>query len=237
MFLPIHDIANPVHRIAWPYVTHAIIAINVLVYLFLNAMGDDASLGTLVSLSFKPAGVPEAAAALPVFAVPQPLAAITAMFVQYEFWHLLGNMLCLWVFADNVEDAMGHWRFLAFYLICGIAATYVQGMMLPEHTSILFGASGAVSGVVISYVMFHPHVRLWVLVLMRIPLRISAMWIIGAWVIYQIVNVGLADSRSDIGWTAHVAGILVGAALTPLLKRPGVPLFDRQMPTTRADER
>lgn len=229
MFLPIHDLDNPVRRVAWPFVTHAIIAINVVVYLVLNAMGTEQSFGTLVSLSFKPNGAGEVAAGLPTMALPQLLTAITSMFVQLEFWHLIGNMLCLWVFGDNVEDAMGHAKFALFYLVCGIVAAYAQSLAIPEGVTLYFGASGAVSAVIIAYVMLHPNVRVWVLVLMRIPLRISAMWIIGAWVIYQIVNLGIADPQSEIGWLAHIAGIVTGAALTPLLKRPDVALFDRDL--------
>ena len=106
MFLPIFDLDNPVHRVTWPFVTHAIIAVNVVVYLVLNAMGTEQALGALVTLSFKPNGISEVAAGLPILALPQLLTAVTSMFVQFEFWHLLGNMLCLWVFGDNVEDAM-----------------------------------------------------------------------------------------------------------------------------------
>ena len=236
MFLPIHDLDNPVRRVAWPYVTHAIIAINVAIYLVLNAMGTEEALGALVSLSFKPNGVAEVVD-LPILALPLPITAVTSMFVQFEFWHLLGNMLCLWVFGDNVEDAMGHVRFAVFYLVCGVVAAYAQSLVLPADVSLFFGASGAVSAVIVSYVMFHPNVRVWVLVLMRIPLRISAMWIIGAWVIYQIVNLGIADTRSEIGWLAHVAGIVMGAVLTPLLKRPDVALFDRDLGRSDASSR
>lgn len=230
MFMPIHDLDNPVRRVAWPIVTYTIITINVFVYLVLNAMSSEEAYATIVSLSFKPNGEPDLPEGLAVMALPLLVTAVTSMFVQYEFWHLVGNMMGLWVFGDNVEDAMGHVKFAVFYLVCGVIAAYTQTLVLPEGVALFFGASGAVSAVIISYVMFHPHVRVWVLVLLRYPLRISAMWIIGAWVIYQFVNLGIDDGHSDIGWLAHIAGIVAGAALTPLLKRRDVALFDRDLP-------
>lgn len=226
MFIPLYDIDNKFHRVGWPFVTHTFIAINVAVFAYLNLLPFEEGYGTLVSLSFKPEGVPAAAAEFPMFHLPEAVGAFTSMFTQYEFWHLAGNMLALWVFGDNVEDAMGHVRFAAFYVACGMAAAYAQALLALEPQTVMFGASGAVSGVIVSFVLLHPRVRVWVLVLMRYPMRLTAFWIIGAWVAYQIVNLFIADSGSQIGWAAHVAGILVGAALTPILKRPGVPLLD-----------
>jgi membrane associated rhomboid family serine protease len=226
MFIPFRDVDNPVRRIRWPFVSHAIIATNVVVFLLINLMSAEDGAGIAVLLSFR-SGVVETGAALPFAHVilPGPLAALTSAFVHVDAWHLLGNMLCLWVFADNVEDALGHGRFALFYALAAVAAAYAQAFA-SEPGFILYGASGAVSAVIAAFVILHPHVRLWVLVFMKIPLRLSAMWVIGAWILFQIYNIA-AGGDDGIGWWAHVGGMIVGAALLPLMKRRGVTLFDR----------
>ena len=99
---------------------------------------------------------------------------ITYMFLHAGWLHLISNMLFLWVFADNVEDAFGHWGFLVFYLICGIAGALIHTALQPSSHAPLIGASAAVSGVLGAYIVLFPKARVWILLLMRIPLRISA---------------------------------------------------------------
>lgn len=226
MFIPLRDIDNPVRHVSWPYVTHAIILVNVLVWLALNVLPEPDSLAMLVTFAFKPDGVPEAAAGLPFGAwqPPDPLAALTSTFLHRDFLHLAGNMAVLWVFADNVEDATGHLRFILFYILCGLAASYAQGFATPGYFT--YGASGAVSGVIAAYALLHPNVRVWVLVLLRIPLPVRASWIIGAWIAFQFYNVAV-DDASGVGWYAHLGGLAAGALLLPLMKRRGVALFDK----------
>lgn len=228
MFLPVRDLDNPLYRIGWPAVTWTLIAVNVAVFLVLNLLPEPQSVAVIVSLSFKPTGVHEAILERLPFALdlPDPLAAVASMFVQKDVWHLAGNMLCLWVFGDNVEDAMGHMKFALFYVAVGMIAAFVQGAMMTEPQTILYGASGAVSGTIAAYVMLHPNVRLWVVVFMRVPLRVPAVWVICAWIVYQFVNIAIADPGSTVGWWAHLAGILAGAALMPVLKHRDVALFD-----------
>lgn len=225
MFLPLRDIDNPLYRIAFPVVTYAIVAANLAVFGLLWLLPAQDSAALAVALAFQPEGLPPGVTAELPFALPEPVGALTALFVQRDLWHLVGNMACLIVFADNVEDAMGHLKFLAFYLVVGFASSYGQALALEPQT-VLYGSSGAVSGVIAAYVMLHPNVRLWVLVLMRIPLRLSAMWIIGAWIVYQVVNLVAADPGSNVGWAAHVVGLLAGALLMPVLKHRDVALFD-----------
>ena len=98
-------------------------------------------------------------------------------------------MLFLWVFGDNVEDAMGHFKFLVFYLLCGIAGGLAHAFMLPTSRLPLIGASGAVAGVIAAYLILHPRVRVWVLAFRFIPLRIAAAWVLGVWVVTQFVMV------------------------------------------------
>ena len=226
MFMPIHDLDNPVRRVAWPIVTYTIITINVVVYLVLNAMSSEEAYATIVSLSFKPNGLPDLPEGLAAMDLPLLVTAVTSMFVQYEFWHLVGNMMALWVFGDNVEDALGHFRFLVFYLLCAAAAGYGHALTEPVSIAPLIGASGAVAGVIGAYLVLHPKVRVWVLAFGRLPLRLPAAWVLGAWIAFQLAMAfGFGDTQ--VAWWAHVAGALAGALLVVPMRRRGVPLFDR----------
>jgi membrane associated rhomboid family serine protease len=150
------------------------------------------------------------------------------MFLHASWLHLIGNMLFLWVFGDNVEDATGHFRFLLFYLACGAVAALAHSFVLPESELPLVGASGAVAGVIGAYLILHPRVRIWVLLLWRIPVRLSAMWVIGVWIAIQLVN-ALTVQGDGVAWWAHVGGLAAGAILILFLRRPGVALFDRNL--------
>ena len=121
-------------------------------------------------------------------------------------------MLFLWVFGDNIEDALGHFKFLIFYLLCGIAGGVAHAVMTPASQVPLIGASGAVAGVIAAYLVLHPKVRVWVLAFRFIPLRISAMWVLGAWVITQFVMLLFPDG-SPVAWWAHIGGLIAGALL------------------------
>jgi membrane associated rhomboid family serine protease len=120
---------------------------------------------------------------------------------------------------------MGHFKFVVFYLACGIAGGLAYAGMGYGSWVPLVGASGAVAGVIAAYLLLHPGVRVWVLVLRVIPMRITAVWILGVWAASQVFM--LLFSRGDqIAWSAHVAGMVAGAVLVVLLRRPGVELFD-----------
>ena len=227
MFIPIHDENNAFSRIALPFVTYAIIAANLAVWALVALLPAAEEMAAVVTYAFKPDGVPLGAEALPLdlWIPPDPIAAVTSIFLHQDFWHLAGNMACLWVFGDNVEDAMGHLKFALFFLACGVVGALAQGFATPGF--IIYGASGAISGVIVAYVMLHPNVRLWVLVMMRMPMKIRALWVIGAWIAFQVYNVAIAEDGSGIGWWAHLGGILAGVLLLPILKGKDVALFDR----------
>jgi membrane associated rhomboid family serine protease len=148
------------------------------------------------------------------------------MFFHADVFHLVGNMLFLWVFGDNVEDAMGHFKFLFFYLACGIFAALFHSWMLPNSQLPLIGASGAVAGVIAAYLMLHPRVSVWVLAFKVIPLRITAGIALGIWIAFQVVMIVLADV-GPTAWWAHIGGLIAGGVLIIFLRRPGVPLFDK----------
>ncbi len=144
--------------------------------------------------------------------------------------HLIGNMLYLWIFGNNVEDAMGHGKFLAFYLICGILAALAQSLPNPESTVPMVGASGAISGILGAYLLLHPHAR----VLVLIPLgfwsqlvRIRAVWVLGFWFVMQLINSALSDSSGGgVAFGAHIGGFVAGALLIPLFKNQSVKLYN-----------
>ena len=129
------------------------------------------------------------------------------------------------------EDAMGHVKFLVFFLLCGLAGGLAYAVMTPGPASPLVGASGATSGVVAAYLMLHPRVKVWVLatLLVKIPLRLPAWIVLGAYVIWNVAMVVTGETLSSTAWWAHIGGLVAGAALTPLFKRRDVPLFDRGM--------
>ncbi len=241
MFVPVYDI-NPLRRIKFQYVNVALIAINVLVFFLFQERdiltGNDCGqvmfskafgiiplqlLGTPVSIQDCPDG------ALSAWNFPAPITLLTYMFLHGSIWHLAGNMLFLWVFGDNVEDALGHVRYLIFYLLCGIAGGLVYFATQLHSTSPLIGASGAIAGVVAAYVMLSPHVHLWVLVLRIIPLQLPAYWAIGAWIVMNLV-LAFSGLDSSVAWWAHIGGLIAGAILVLFMRQRGVPLFARPEP-------
>jgi membrane associated rhomboid family serine protease len=227
MFIPLYD-DNPWRSIGWPYMTRGLIAVTALVFVVLQSGGAfDSRTAWLSAFAVIPAeftlgGGMGGAPTL----VPEPVTLVTYAFLHGSWMHLLGNMLFLWVFGDNVEDAMGHAKFLAFYLLCAAAAGLAHALVFPSSQAVLIGASGAVAGVLAAYLVLHPRVKVWVLVFGRFPLKISAMWMIGAWLVFQVFNIFIALDEST-AWWAHIGGFAAGAALIPLLRRREVPLLDR----------
>jgi membrane associated rhomboid family serine protease len=229
MFVPLHD-ENALKSIRFQYVTIGLILANVIVFAF-EMLGLPepviASFAIVPSELFasagvlSPADVPDQSVA-----VPERLTLLSYMFFHGDIFHLAGNMLFLWVFGDNVEDAMGHAKFLIFYLACGIFAGLVHTFMLPNSPNPLIGASGAVAGVIAAYLMLHPRVRVWVLAFQFIPLRLSAAIVLGVWVLTQFIMI-LVPEIGPVAWWAHIGGLIAGAVLIVFLKRPEVALFDR----------
>lgn len=233
MFIPLHD-ANRLRFIKAQYVTVGLIAVNVIAYFWSVAGGWEAtqaaaySYGYIPSVAFDHVDLPSELAVLPAEA-----SYVTYAFLHGDLLHLGGNMLFLWVFGDNVEDAMGHLKFLAFYLLCAVAGAWFHGMMAPMSQVPLIGASGAVAGIVSAYLLLHPRVKIWVLVFGRLPLRIPAWIVLALWIGFQFVMFALAG-EDQISWAAHIGGIVAGALLLLVLKRSEVPLLDRRIVTPQA---
>jgi membrane associated rhomboid family serine protease len=234
MFVPLYDV-NALKHIKLQYVTLSLIAINVAVWLVTDLAGTDEFAGrAAMGLGYIPALLFDNRVLDPsLYIIPEDFTYLTYAFLHGDIWHLAGNMLFLWVFGDNVEDAMGHIKFLIFYLLSAAAAAWFHGFLDPSSTGPLIGASGAISGVVASYFLLHPRVRVWVLILWKIPVPVPAFIPLILWILQQFVML-VIDSESNISWAAHAGGILAGLVLTPVLKRWGVPLFDRTIVSPRA---
>ena len=237
LFIPLSD-DNPLRFIRYQWVTIGIIAVNVIVYI-LQISGLGLAVGT--SLAVIPSELLQvrvvhgpAHGPFDAIAVPEAWTLVTYMFLHTDVIHLASNMMFLWVFGDNVEDAMGHIKYLAFYLLCGVAAALAQTMMQPTSQLPLIGASGAVAGTIAAYLILHPRVLVWVLAFRVIPLRVTATWILGLWVATQLFMI-LINRGDQVAWWAHIGGVIAGSLLIPLMRRPGIPLFDRgAQPARRA---
>jgi membrane associated rhomboid family serine protease len=228
LFIPLHD-ANSLKHIQMQYVTIGLIAANVLVFLFTALGSETFSTAAVIGLGYIPSTLYDIAERpSDLVLVPDYATYVTYAFLHGDIFHLGGNMLFLWVFGDNVEDAMGHAKFLLFYLACGVFAALFHAWMVPDSDLPLIGASGAVAGVIAAYLMLHPRVNVWVLAFKVIPLRITAGFVLGIWVALQIVMVAMPDV-GPVAWWAHIGGLIAGAVLIVFMRRPGVPLFDRNV--------
>ena len=226
VFLPLKD-DNPLRVIPFQYATLMLIAINVLVFIWQDSLPE----AELVNVAMSGGLVPSVflgGARLPEHftELPTEVTLLSYMFLHGDWWHLLGNMLFLWVFGDNVEDAMGFFRFLLFYLFCGVIAGLAHAFAHPVSEGPLIGASGAIGGVVGADLVLYPRVKMWVLAFARIPLKIPAYLMVGAWVAFQIFSV-FAQVESDTAWWAHIGGFAAGLVLVFIFRRPGQRLLAR----------
>jgi membrane associated rhomboid family serine protease len=223
--IPISD-ENPAHRT--PIVNWAILITCIAVFLWqLSLMGPGGE-ATIRSLGFTPRdffgrGFGAGAALSPW------LTLVTSMFLHGGLMHIGGNMLYLWIFGNNVEDALGHGRFFVFYIVCGVAAALAQAVSEPQTTIPMIGASGAISGVLGAYVMIYPRARITVIIPLGVllyPTKISSFYVVGFWFIMQLASAALAEPGAPgVAWLAHVGGFVAGILLTPLLSQ--FPLFGR----------
>ncbi|WP_378948297.1 rhomboid family intramembrane serine protease [Mesorhizobium sp. ANAO-SY3R2] len=224
MFIPLYD-SNHLRHIRLQYVTFALIAVNVVTYFVTSLGSEEFMTATVLGLGYIPSVVHDLAELSPdLIIIPANLSYFTYSFLHGDILHLAGNMLFLWVFGDNVEDALGHFRFLAFYLLCAAAGAFLHGLIIPDSEEPLIGASGAIAGIVVAYLILYPRVKVWVLAFGRIPLRIPAWIPLLLWVGFQFTMIAIGG-ESEVSWAAHVGGIIAGAVLVVLLHRRDVPLL------------
>ena len=214
---PISD-DNPTQRT--PVITMAIIAICTIVYLFQLGMNDAETSEFVLRYGFVPAFA-FGRILLSGETLPGAETVLTSMFLHGSILHIAGNMLFLWIFGDNIEDAMGRVRFVIFYLLCGGAAAMAQALPDLSSTVPMIGASGAISGVMAAYLRLYPNVPVRVvfwLGFFAISRHLPAMAVIGLWFVLQLINAALSlGLESEVAFWAHVGGFVAGLILTPIL--------------------
>lgn len=215
--IPLHD-DNPHH--GSKHVTIGLIVVCVLVFLYQMGLGEQAqhfvlTYGAIPGYLFDqfdhPLGV----------SIPAELTLITSMFLHGGFMHLIGNMLYLWIFGDNVEHAMGHGRFLVFYLLCGLAAALTHAALSNSPEIPMIGASGAISGVLGAYFLLYPkanvRVLIWIAFYVSL-LNIPAFWVLGFWFVKDLLLglVSMNATGGGVAFWAHVGGFIAGMVLVKL---------------------
>jgi membrane associated rhomboid family serine protease len=225
MVMPLWD-ENPFNKPVKPWVTWGLIGLNIVVYFIeLGAEANESIDAMIKKYAVTPIALthPDSLAAM----IPADLTLVTYMFLHAGFFHLLSNMIFLFVFGDDIEEAMGWLRFTTFYLASGIVGGLVFAASAPTSAVPLVGASGAVSGVLVAYLMLRPCAKIRVLVFVIIPLsfRLAAFWVIGLFVVVQLFQIA-AKSDDDVAYWCHIGGLLAGLVLFPLMRRPGVKLLE-----------
>lgn len=227
MLIPLKD-ENPLRFIGVAYVTLALIAACVLTFLWQVSLGP-AQDRMFYSLGAIPAVITGERSLPPeLVVIPAELTLLTSMFLHGGWLHLGGNMLFLWIFGDNVEDAMGHGRFLVFYLLCGVAAALAHVAVDPGSQIPTVGASGAISGVLGGYLVLHPRAQVLTL-LLRFFITLPAFVVLGLWFALQGVNAWFATGGEGggVAWWAHIGGFVAGVVLVIPFRRRAVPLLER----------
>jgi membrane associated rhomboid family serine protease len=222
MFMPLKD-DNPLEVIRFQYVCLGLIILNVVVFLLTGPLrGDEALSATLTGFGVVPAEFLGAPSLNPseLNPVAEPFTLISYMFLHAGWMHLIGNVAFLWVFGDNVEDAFGHVGFFLFFLLCGVAAAFAHVFMQQETVDPLVGASGAISGVLSAYLLLYPKARVWILLLMRIPMKIPAWIVLIGWIGLQFLGLYGGSEGNNVAWWTHIGGFAMGLLFTLVLRSP-----------------
>jgi membrane associated rhomboid family serine protease len=219
MVFPLYD--DNTDRQSTPWVNYLFIAINILVFVFLQQLGTNERF--TYALSTVPFEIVTGRDVLVPTPVPLYFTLITSMFMHGGIAHIAGNMLFLWIFGDQIEDRLGHIRYAIFYLVCGVLASLAhvfataalagndQSMMIPS-----LGASGAISGVLGGYILLHPSRRVTVL-MFRFLTQVPAYVAIGIWFLFQLISglgmLGEGSQQGGVAYAAHIGGFIAGLVL------------------------
>ncbi len=227
--IPLHD-DNPTE--INPLVTIALIVTCALVFLYEVSLPERAGETFVFHYGAIPASIfgHEAALSEDAVAVPVTLTLLTSMFLHGGWMHLIGNMLYLWIFGNNVEDVMGHVKFVIFYVVCGILAAMSHALTDPTSGIPMVGASGAISGVLGAYLLLYPRAQVLVVIPLGIFIKtmyVPAGFVLGFWFVLQLLSGGmsLGQGGGGVAFFAHVGGFVAGMALIGLFKRPEVRFF------------
>lgn len=227
MIMPLWD-KNPMNMSVLPVVTWGIIAANVITFIIAIA----ASPGVQATM-FHHAAVPSIITSAPFSfsSIPIYSTLVTSQFLHADIFHLIGNMIFLWIFGDDVEEAMGPLRFLGFYLFAGSLAALSYAVSTPHSIVPLVGASGAIAGVLAAYLMFRPcqKVAMFFPVLLLRFVRpivwIDAVWVLSSWALFNFWQVSV-QAQDDVAYMAHLGGFVAGAVIFPALRQRTVRLFE-----------
>lgn len=223
-FFPLRDDNDTLRR---PHMTWIIFAACVLTYFWQVSLGRNEnvaifSYGMIPARIFGTSDFPSELAYIPAWTT-----LFSSMFLHGGFMHLAGNMLYLWIFADNVEDSCGRLKFIALYAMAGVAAALSQALVDPYSVTPMIGASGAIAGILGAYLILHPRANVRCIVGFFIFFRtinIPAFIVLGLWIGLQFLNLGQTDS--NVAYVAHIGGFIAGVVLIPFMRQAGIPLFD-----------
>ena len=225
--IPLKD-DTPTRRTPW--VGRIVLVACIAVFLWQVTLPPEEARAAVLGLGMIPA-VLFGATSLPteIAVVPPPLTVLTSMFLHGGWLHLAGNLLFLWIFANDVEDSMGHLRFTLFYLLCGVIAALAQALYEPSSEVPMVGASGAISGVLGAYLLLLPRARILVLIWLGIVvtwLRLPAVIVLGLWFGFQLLQqTAVEPGQGGVAFMAHIAGFVAGMVLIPFFRERGVALF------------
>ena len=213
-----------------PFVSYTVLGLCILAFLWQVTLGPERGQAIVYALGVIPAVLISDAQLPPSLDLVSPWVTVfTSMFLHGGWMHLIGNMLYLWIFGDNVEDSMGHGRFVLFYLLCGVAAVFAQALPEPGSQIPMIGASGAISGVLGGYLLLYPHARVLVLIplgLIMHTVRLPAGWVLALWFGLQLVSNLMSEGvGGGVAFRAHIGGFVAGMILVPLFKHRNVRLW------------
>jgi len=227
--LPLSD-DQPRRYIGYPYVTWAVVGACSVIFLVQQSLGESGFERALYSYGVIPSVLTGGDTLPPeLYRVPAWLTLFTSQFLHGSWMHLIGNMLFLWIFGDNIEDSTGHGRFLAFYLLCGALAGLAFALSDPSAKAPTIGASGAIAAVLGAYIVLHPRARVLVLVGWW-PVHMPAFLVLGIWILFQVLNAAYAQpDETDVAFLAHIAGFIAGMILIVFFKRRAVPMMSTSL--------
>ncbi len=210
--------SNPVRHIRLAYVNYAVILACIAIFFFDPR---------LEFYALYPGAVTRTGWMADFTIAETALQLVTYAFLHSDFFHLATNMIVLWVFGNNVEDAMGHGRYAVFFVLCAMAGGLAEGLLTAMPSIPVIGASGAIAGVMGAYLLLHPRARILVLVAFRLPVIVPASAFVGLSIGVDVMMALVPDDGNGdlIAWWAHIGGFAAGVALIGVLKYPDVPLF------------
>jgi membrane associated rhomboid family serine protease len=216
MLLPLKD-ENPTASL--PLLTILIIVINVLIFFYQQSLSGTEAQRFILKWGAVPYQIVHGEIIHVPLSIPTPLTIFSSMFLHGGFWHLGGNMLYLWIFGNNIEDALGHARFLIFYFLTGAVAALTQIFSDPSSALPMVGASGAVSGILGAYLLLYPGARILTLLFLFPFLRLihlPAILVLGFWFFFQLLGLSLGQI-SNVAFAAHIGGFISGLLLVKIL--------------------